>query len=81
MSTAKEFASRGITVNAICPGFIDSDMTKELPPEYLVRNKFASHVCHSFLIINAFNLLEMFRSIFIFTVSLAEQTHRKKKQH
>jgi 3-oxoacyl-[acyl-carrier protein] reductase len=36
-STAKEFSSRGITVNAICPGFIDSDMTKALPAEYLVR--------------------------------------------
>jgi len=34
-STAKEFSSRGITVNAICPGFIDSDMTKALPAEYL----------------------------------------------
>ena len=29
-STAKEFASRGITVNAVAPGFIATDMTKEL---------------------------------------------------
>tara|TARA_B100000700_G_scaffold304949_1_gene378178 strand:- start:127 stop:879 length:753 start_codon:yes stop_codon:yes gene_type:complete len=29
-SAAKEFASRGITVNAIAPGFITTDMTKEL---------------------------------------------------
>lgn len=29
-SLAKEVASRGITVNAIAPGFIDTDMTKEL---------------------------------------------------
>eukprot|EP00638_Chattonella_subsalsa_P003792 CAMPEP_0117751598 /NCGR_PEP_ID=MMETSP0947-20121206/11074_1 /TAXON_ID=44440 /ORGANISM="Chattonella subsalsa, Strain CCMP2191" /LENGTH=250 /DNA_ID=CAMNT_0005570017 /DNA_START=184 /DNA_END=936 /DNA_ORIENTATION=+ len=29
-STAKEFASRGINVNAIAPGFIESDMTSEL---------------------------------------------------
>ena len=30
-STAKELASRGITVNAIAPGFIHSDMTFVLP--------------------------------------------------
>lgn len=29
-SVAKEVASRGITVNVICPGFIETDMTKEL---------------------------------------------------
>jgi 3-oxoacyl-[acyl-carrier protein] reductase len=34
-SCAKEFSSRGITVNAICPGFIESDMTAVLDPEYL----------------------------------------------
>lgn len=27
---AKEFGGRGITVNAVCPGFIESDMTKDL---------------------------------------------------
>jgi 3-oxoacyl-[acyl-carrier protein] reductase len=32
-SCAKEFASRGITVNAIAPGFIETDMTAELKPE------------------------------------------------
>lgn len=32
-SLAKEVASRGITVNAIAPGFIDTDMTKELTDE------------------------------------------------
>lgn len=29
-SVAKEFASRGITVNAVAPGFIESDMTDKL---------------------------------------------------
>ena len=30
-SLAKEIGSRGVTVNAIAPGFIDTDMTRELP--------------------------------------------------
>lgn len=32
-SMAKEVGSRGITVNTIAPGFIDTDMTKELSEE------------------------------------------------
>ena len=32
-SMAREVASRGITVNAVAPGFIDTDMTKGLPDE------------------------------------------------
>lgn len=31
MSAARECASRGVTVNAVAPGFIASDMTAELP--------------------------------------------------
>lgn len=30
-SLAKEFGARNVCVNAVCPGFIESDMTKELP--------------------------------------------------
>ncbi|MBV6458464.1 MAG: 3-oxoacyl-[acyl-carrier-protein] reductase FabG [Fimbriimonadaceae bacterium] len=32
-STAKELGSRGITCNAIAPGFIETDMTHDLPEE------------------------------------------------
>lgn len=34
-SNAKEFSARGVTVNVVCPGYIESDMTAELSDEYL----------------------------------------------
>jgi len=33
-SLAREVASRNITVNVVAPGFIDTDMTKDLPDEH-----------------------------------------------
>ena len=36
-SAAKEFASRGITVNAVAPGFIETDMTKNLNSEKILE--------------------------------------------
>lgn len=35
-STAREFASRGITVNAVAPGFISTDMTEGLASDAVV---------------------------------------------
>jgi 3-oxoacyl-[acyl-carrier protein] reductase len=33
-TVAREFASRGITCNAVAPGFIASDMTAKIDPKY-----------------------------------------------
>jgi len=41
MSNAKEFASRGVTVNAVCPGFINTDMAGELGEDTLDKVKSA----------------------------------------
>jgi 3-oxoacyl-[acyl-carrier protein] reductase len=41
-SLAREVGSRGITVNCIAPGFIDTDMTRELPET--VRNGLLEHI-------------------------------------
>lgn len=34
MAVAKEFGSRNITCNAVAPGFIETDMTDNLPPDF-----------------------------------------------
>jgi len=36
-SLAAEIASRGITVNCVAPGFIETDMTKVLPEEHKAK--------------------------------------------
>ena len=41
-SLAREIGSRGITVNTVAPGFIDTDMTRELPEEQ--REKLAAQI-------------------------------------
>ncbi len=34
-SLAKEFGTKGVTANAICPGFIETEMTKNLDPKFV----------------------------------------------
>jgi 3-oxoacyl-[acyl-carrier protein] reductase len=41
-SLARELASRGITVNAVAPGFIETDMTAAMPEE--ARKAFAQKI-------------------------------------
>jgi 3-oxoacyl-[acyl-carrier protein] reductase len=37
-SLAKEFGSRGVTVNVVAPGFIETDMTESVPREKLLEH-------------------------------------------
>lgn len=41
-SVARELASRAITVNGVAPGYIDTDMTSDLPPE--VKEKILAEI-------------------------------------
>ncbi|MCS7064167.1 MAG: 3-oxoacyl-[acyl-carrier-protein] reductase [Methylacidiphilales bacterium] len=41
-SIARELASRNITCNAVCPGFIETDMTSVLPDE--IKNKILEQI-------------------------------------
>jgi 3-oxoacyl-[acyl-carrier protein] reductase len=41
-SAAKELGRYGITVNAVAPGFIETDLIKDLKPD--IRDKMLSHI-------------------------------------
>jgi 3-oxoacyl-[acyl-carrier protein] reductase len=41
-SLAKEVVSKGITVNAIAPGFVDTDMTRKIPDD--IKNKIIDQI-------------------------------------
>jgi len=41
-TVAKEVASRQITVNAVCPGFVDTEMTQNLPAK--IKEEYSKHI-------------------------------------
>lgn len=41
-SVARELASRGVTANAVAPGFVETDMTAKLPDE--IRERYAREI-------------------------------------
>lgn len=72
-SLAQEIASRGITVNAVAPGFIDTDMTKALPEEQrdaLTKNIPAGRLGEAKDIANAVCFLAADESAYITGVTL-----------
>jgi 3-oxoacyl-[acyl-carrier protein] reductase len=44
MTLAREVARKGITVNAVAPGFIETDMTKDLPSSVLEQIKITTPI-------------------------------------
>ena len=46
-AVAREVASRGVTVNAVAPGFIETDMTARLPDKFLALT--AGFTCEQFV--------------------------------
>ena len=61
-SLAKELGPRNITVNAVAPGFIETDMTKDLPED--IKNWYKSHI-----VLNRFGTPEEVANVVLFLSS------------